>query len=192
MRRAVILHGTDGSPDELPWQAWLRNELEANAYSVYFPQLPNCHTPNLEIYDEFLHSSNWDFSDNLVIGHSSGATTILHLLSQGWFPKVQAAVLVGTFLNERLLDGVTWYTPGQFDHLFVEDVNPLLIKNKAGAFYFVHGSDDPYCDYGDAKQLCNQLGGTFLTLAGGGHIARSSGVRDLAILTERLKADRLL
>lgn len=191
-KRAVILHGTDGSPAELPWQIWLKDQLEQSEYEVYFPQLPECHTPNLEKYDTFLRSSNWDFTDNVLIGHSSGATTVLHLLQQEWFPKVHATVLVGTFLNEKLMENAAWYEKGQFDKLFVDILDAEKIKVKSDLFYFVHGNDDPYCDYHDAKHLCKQLDGTFLTEPGGGHIAKSSGITELPILTSALRQDGLL
>lgn len=191
-KRAAMLHGTDGSPDELPWQAWVKEQLESSGYEVYFPQLPDCHEPNLATYENFLQDSGWDFEDNILLGHSSGATTALHLLGQSWFPRVRATVLVGTFLNERLLDDVSWYEPGQFDDLFVETFDPKLIASKSDAFYFVHGDDDPYCDYTEARELCDQVGGTFITMRGSGHIARSSGVSELPLLTEKLRADGLV
>ena len=192
MKRAVILHGTDGSPTVLVWQDWLRSQLEVNGYEMFFPQLPECHTPNLELYNAFLRDSGWDFEDNIIVGHSSGATTVLHLLQQEWFPHVKAAVLVGTFLNERLLNAASWYEPGQFDKLFVDTLKLEKINNKAGAFYFVHGDDDPYCDYGEARELSNQLKGTFITLPGAGHIAKSSYITELPELMEKMRQDGVL
>jgi predicted alpha/beta hydrolase family esterase len=170
----------------------LQRQLEQAGYEVYFPQLPGCHTPNLATYDAFLQQSGWDFSDNIVIGHSSGATTLLHLLAAGWFPKIKAAVLVGTFLNERLLRDVKWYEAGQFDKLFVETFDPQKIKQGAEAFYFVHGDNDPYCDYGEAKQLCKEVDGTFITIPGGRHISTSPKFEELPQLTEVLRRDGLL
>ncbi|MFZ2512881.1 MAG: alpha/beta hydrolase [Candidatus Saccharimonadales bacterium] len=192
MKRAVILHGTDGTPTGLPWQGWLQRRLGQAGYEVFFPQLPECHTPDLSAYDTFLRQSGWDFSDNIVIGHSSGATTLLHLLASDWFPKIKAAVLVGTFLNERLLKEVKWYEPGQFDALFIETITPEKIKQGAKAFYFVHGDDDPYCDYAEAKQLYREVDGTFITITGGGHISTSPKFEKLTQLTEVLRRDGLL
>lgn len=191
-KRAAILHGTDGSPTDLKWQMWLKDQLENSGYEVYFPQLPDCHTPDLETYDKFLQNSNWNFEDNLLIGHSSGATTALHLLGQNWFPKIRATALIGTFLNEKLMENASWHEAGQFDKLFVETFEPEKIKPKSDKFYFVHGDDDPYCDYDDARKLCNELGGKFLTLPGGGHIAKSSGISELPILNDQLRHDGLL
>ncbi len=192
MKRAVILHGTNGDPSKSGWQRWLKNELQSAGYKVFFPHLPDSNRPDLEKYDKFLQDSGWDFSDNIVIGHSSGSTALLHLLSQGWFPHIRAAVLVGTFLNERKLHGVEWYAPGQFDALFVDEFEPGNIAKKADAFYFVHGDDDPYCDYDEAREFCEKVGGTFITVPGGGHISSSSRAEGLPELTDRLIQDGLL
>ena len=192
MRRAVILHGTDGSPNELEWQGWLKYLLEEGGYEVYFPKLPHSHTPNLKVYNKFLLDSGWDFSDNVLVGHSSGATTLLYLLQQEWFPSVRAIILVGVFLNERLLIAAPWYVPGQFDDLFVEEFDIAKIKQKSDKFYFVHGDDDPYCDYIEAKELCKKLDGKFITASGAGHLGRAANIAELPELAKCLKIDEIL
>lgn len=191
-KRAIILHGTDSSPTELRWQQRLREQFESSGYEVFFPQLPNCHTPNTAVYDEFLINSGWDFADSVIVGHSSGATAALHLLGQDWFPRVSATVLVGTFLNEDLVKKAPWYEQGQFDNLFVEAFVPEVIQKKSDTFYFVHGDDDPFCSYEAARSLCDQLGGIFITLPGAGHIAKSADIPELLSLTERLRQDGII
>ncbi|GIW60794.1 MAG: hypothetical protein KatS3mg087_1860 [Patescibacteria group bacterium] len=193
MKRAALLHGTDVNPDEL-WFPWLKSQLEERGYSVYAPVLPSNHTPNRHVYNDFLRNSGWDFEDNIIIGHSSGATTLLSLLLEEWFPKTKAAVLVGTFLNERLLKKASpdWYDPSQFTDLFADSYDPERIKNKAKKFVFVHSDDDPYCDIADAQTLCNEVHGTLITIPGGGHLALSSGVTELPQIVNQLEADNLL
>lgn len=191
-KQAAILHGTDGTPTGIPWQGKLKDFLEKEGYEVYFPQLPDCHTPNLALYDEFLKNSGWNFTDNIVVGHSSGATAVLHLLEQDWFPKIRAAVLVGTFLNETKLQGADWYEPGQFDDLFVETFDPLKIANKAGAYYFIHGDDDPYCDYDEAREFCGRVGGHFISIPDGGHLNAATKENWLPKLTIRLEIDGVI
>ncbi len=193
MKRAVLLHGTDGSPDDL-WFPWLRSQLESAGYEVFAPLLPNNHTPNEKTYSNFLKDSNWDFSNNVLIGHSSGATTALNLLSTEWFPKVKATVLVGAFLNERLLQlsSPDWYDTSQFKDLFLEEYDADLLREKSNRFYFVHGSDDPYCDIHDAENLSKDLGGSFITIPNGGHLSASWGYTELPQIIDQLKADHIL
>lgn len=191
MKRAVLLHGTDGSPND-HWFPWLKIELEESGYEVFAPTLPENHTPNRDVYDEFLKKSNWDFTDNLLIGHSSGTTTILNLLMADWFPKVKAAVMVGTFLNEKLTKSADWYETGQFDNLFVQDFDTEKIKSNCPKFIFVHGDNDHACNYNDAKEFCQKLGGDFITIKNGAHLSGSSGITEIPEIVEKLTEKGLL
>lgn len=191
MKKAVLLHGTDGTPND-HWFPWLKKTLERNGYEVYAPELPENHTPNREIYEKYLRESGWDFTDNLLVGHSSGTTTILNLLMSDWLPKVKASVLVGTFLNEKLLEGHDWYKPGQFDGLFVQDFDIEKIKSKCSEFIFIHGDNDFACSYDDAKEFCDKLSGDFITVKGGGHLSGSSEITELPQIIDKLKEKNLL
>lgn len=185
MKRAVILHGTDGHPSH-HWLPWMKRELEAAGYEIWVPELPGNHTPNRQVYDDFLRTADWDFTDNLVIGHSSGATTLLNLLSSDWFPHIKTAVLVGTFLNEKLTKDADWTEPGQFDNLFPPNgFDPELVKERADRFYFVHGDDDDICDPEDARKLCDEIGGVFVSVPGGGHLSNST--RSVPEMTDALR-----
>ena len=192
MRRILILHGTNGDPKKSGWQKWVKERLTHAGYDVFFPHLPHSNEPDLKKYDIFLKQSDWDFSDNIVIAHSSGTTALLHLLGQEWFPSIQAAVLVGTFLNVTKLQNAEWYTPGQFDRLFVEEFDVEKIAKKTSAFYFIHGDDDPYCDYDEAKTLCKKLNGTFTTVYGGGHLSSSSRADGFPELLNVLRQNKIV
>lgn len=191
MKKAVFLHGTDGNPND-NWWGWLRKLLEENGFEIFAPTLPENHTPNKGVYEDFLKNSGWDFTDNLIIGHSSGATTALNLLTSDWFPKVKTVVLLGVFLNEKLLKSASWYEPGQFDKLFKSDydINKLLDKTKN--YIFVHGDNDPYCDYEDARELANKLNATFVTIPNGHHLWGTSGITEIPKLEKALKNQDLL
>lgn len=185
MKRAVLLHGTNSHPTH-NWQPWLKQQLEAAGYEVWAPVLPDNHTPNRETYDSFLRDSGWDFTDNLLVGHSSGATTVLNLLSSDWLPHIKTAVVVGTFLNERLTSKLERYPSGQFDNLFPKDgFDAETIKQKVDHLYFVHGDQDPLCSFEDAREFCEKLGGTFIAVPGGGHF--SSPISELPVIIETLK-----
>lgn len=190
-KRAVILHGTGDDPTKF-WLPWIRHELEQSGYEVYAPILPENGTPNKDTYEAFLRVSGWDFTDNILVGHSSGATTILNLLSAGWFPHAKAAVLVETFLNEKLTKSASWYVPGQFDNLFLPHYDAGVIKQKAGAFYFVHGDDDPFCAIHDAQKLANELAGTFIVIPNGHHLGGTSGRTELPELKVALQKDSII
>lgn len=190
-KRAVILHGTDGHPEE-HWFPWLKSLLEQSGYEVYVPLLPGNHTPNRITYERFLQKSGWDYTDNLIVGHSSGATTALNLLSSDWFPDASTVILAGTFLNQKLTKDAEWVQPGQFDNLFLDNYDAPAIKKRANAFYFVHGSNDPYCDIDDARKLCKELNGTFIVIPNGHHLGSSSGLTELPELAKQLRQDGVI
>jgi len=174
MKKAVILHGTNNTPSD-NWYPWAKNELETRGYTVYTPLLPDNHAPNKATYEDFLKHSGWDFSDNIVIGHSSGATTALNLLMSDWFPKIKALVLVGTFLNENLLDGASWYVKGQFDNLFPEaGFNPELVRAKSNTSFFIHGDNDPYCSFEEARSFAKSVHGELIVVENGLHLSSNS------------------
>ena len=180
MKRAVILHGTDAGPDT-NWFPWLKQWLESKDYQVWVPDLPGKHTPNRQVYNNFLLGSDWDFKDNLVIGHSSGAVSVLNLLMDERCPKINTGVLVGAWSDTDS----TVLPNEQFKHLFPDSFDFTKIKSKADTLLFVHGSDDPYCPLEQAKWLANQTASEIVVIPGGHHLG-STRTPEFPELTEIL------
>src|SRR5690606_3814805 len=149
-----------------------------HGYAVWAPLLPDNRRPDAQKYWDFLHSQGWDFKDTVLVGHSSGATRVLNLLASEEFPKIKAAVLAGVFLNERLTNkSPDFPDKSQFARLFPEDgFDWEEIKQKADKFYFVHGDNDPYCSYEDARKAAKKVQGKLVTVDKGGHLTVDSGV----------------
>lgn len=168
MKRAVILHGTRADHTH-NWFPWLKTELEKLGYKVWVPDLPQADRPNMERYNEFLLGQGWDFRDNLIIGHSSGAVAILGLLQA--LPeqtKINTAFLVGSF-TKRLSEDPSW---DMLTELFYKPFNFEAIKKKAGKFIFVHSDNDPFCPLEQAQDLHGKLGGEFVLMPGMGHFTQ--------------------
>lgn len=166
MKQAVILHGTDGSPDG-NWFPWLKRRLQEYGYEVWVPELPGNHTPNRHIYNDFLFGSGWDFTDNLVIGHSSGAVSVLNLLADKRCPHIRMGVLVGAWshMEETDLDRE------QFKDLFPPDgFDFATIRSKAPELLFLHGSDDPYCPIEQSRWLADQTDSEIIVIPDGQHL----------------------
>jgi predicted alpha/beta hydrolase family esterase len=183
MKRAVILHGTDGSP-ESNWFPWLKGKLETRGYEVWVPALPGNHTPNRRIYNDFLFDSKWDFSDNLIIGHSSGAVSVLNLLGDKRCPHIKTGVLVGAWshTNDTELDSKQFqelFPPNGFDFDF--------IKSNANHLFFMHGDDDPNCPIEQAKWLAEQMGSEIIIVPDGGHLNQTAGFTELPQLINALE-----
>jgi len=57
MKRAYIIHGWDGYPEE-GWFPWLKKELENKGYHVEIPSMPNSKHPKKRRMDVFLTEFN--------------------------------------------------------------------------------------------------------------------------------------
>src|SRR4051812_40577268 len=114
MPQALILHGTDASP-EANWFRWLESVMTSAGYGVWLPQLPNSAQPNTKTYNEFL-LNNPDFKFNeqtILVGHSSGAVEILSLLQN--LPESRSVGDV--HLVSAFKDNLEW---DALDGLFIE------------------------------------------------------------------------
>lgn len=182
MKRAVILHGTNSGPEK-NWFPWLKNFLEAKGYEVWVPHLPNNDIPNRHTYNDFLFSSDWDFADNLVIGHSSGAVSVLNLISDQRCPNIKTAVMVGVWTD----NAGTHLDPERFKDLFPENgFDTNLLKSKTQNMLFVHGELDPTCPIEQAKSLAQETGGDMIIVEGGNHLA--ADYPELPQLTDALES----
>ncbi|MBC7581846.1 alpha/beta hydrolase [Aeromicrobium sp.] len=193
MKQAVILHGTGNNPNEF-WQPWLAQSLQHRGFAVLHPELPKNTTPNRQVYNDFLFDQDWDFTENVLFGHSSGATTVFNFLMDDRCPHIKAAVLIASFteLSPGIIDA-SWYESGQFDHLFSPNgFDWEFIRSKCDAFYFVHGSDDPYCSIDVARQICSELNGKFIVIDGGGHLGGSSDLTELPSMLKLLEFDAVV
>lgn len=188
-KRAVVLHGTGGSPKG-NWFPWLEEQLQKAGYEVWMPNLPGNETPNRQVYNDFLFSQEWDFTDNIVIGHSSGAVSVLNLIEDGRCPHIKLGVLVGAWAHMRDSDLAN---PERFDALFPpEGFNFDLIKQKSDELLFIHGDNDELCPFEQAQWLAEQTHSELLTIPGGGHLRYADGFTELPQLTDALKARNLL
>lgn len=160
----------DGRGPDSNWFPWLKKKLEANGYEVWVPHLPNNHTPDREAYNDFLLGGGWDFTDNIIVGHSSGAVSVLNLLMDERCPKVKLGVMVSAWGH----DTPTGMDDEQFLKLFPESGFDFeLIKQKADKLVFLHSRDDPYCPLEQAEYLASNLDASLTVLTSGGHLGES-------------------
>ena len=169
MKRAVILHGTDGTP-ESNWFPWLKEKLKEHGYEVWVPLLPNNHMPNRQVYNDFLFGSGWDFTDNIVVGHSSGAVSVLNLMMDERCPHVKLGVMVSAWDHGVPTD----IDYEQFLELFPEGgFDFAAIKQRADKLAFLHSADDPYCPLEQAEYLANNLDAPLTVIQNGDHLGEN-------------------
>lgn len=168
MKKAVILHGTHGTSQD-NWIPWLKQQLEEAGWNVWAPSLPGADNPNTEIYNKFiLKNLPWPLdSETILIGHSSGAVSILKLLQD--LPagvKVSKCYLIGSFK-----DDLGWE---ELKMLFQEPFEFSKIKTHAQNFIFIHSDDDPHCPLEHAQFLGQKLSGQLLVQKGQKHFSIST------------------
>ncbi len=186
MKRAVILHGTNASPGE-NWFPWIKEKLEKAGYKVWVPLLPNNNTPNSKVYNDVLLGGEWDFADNLVIGHSSGGVSVLNLLADPRCPRIKLGVVLGAWHEPK--DPYIPYE--QFKDLFPKDGFDFdLIRSKADKLVFMHGKNDPYCPLEQAQWLAKQLISEIVVVPDGHHLG--SKFKELPALEQVLKDNNVL
>jgi uncharacterized protein len=187
MNKAIILHGTGGSP-EGNWFKWLEGVLKLRGFQVWLPALPNPETPRLSEWSEFV-LQNVPFeldSETIVIGHSSGAILAL-IVAQSLDDKLGAVVCVSAFKDNSF----GWDAN---NNLFDMPFDFAAIKNNAGKLLYIHSDDDPYCPLNQPKYLHQNTDGEFILIPGQGHfnLEKSLDYKQFSRLVEILEERQLL
>lgn len=162
MNKAVILHGTLGSP-EGNWFLWLKQQLEARGFEVWLPQLPHAEQPSLEEWHSFV-SQHCPFpidGDTLVVGHSSGAILALILIQRSRV-RIGSVVCVSVFHDNSL----NWQPNAR---LFDVPFEWEEIRTRKGKLLFVHSDNDPYVPLDQANFVVNNCQAELIVVPGQGH-----------------------
>lgn len=150
--RAIIFHGTGGSPENV-WYPWLDRCLTERGWTVERPSYPQLNKePITTFLPQVLGSHTFD-SDTVLVGHSGGAALLLAVLEQLNVTVAQAVLVAG------------YCTPPN------DEAEPVLqaqydwdrIKSRTMDFVFVNSVDDPYgCNAGQGRTMFDRLGGTLV------------------------------
>lgn len=185
MKKAIVLHGTAGSPDG-NWFRWLERRLQDKGFRTWLPALPHSEQPRLSEWLKFVQAECPFKIDEhtLVIGHSSGAILAL-LLAQECKTKLKAVVCVSVFTDKCGESSATQWPPNA--HLF--DIEPKWPKIRAGVLtnsdnakhsaniVVVHSDNDPYVPEAHARWVAGQIGAEFVLMPGQGHFNTEHSVR---------------
>jgi hypothetical protein len=145
MKNALILHGTNGDSTG-NWFQWLKSELEKIGYQVETPNLQDSFQPDMDKYWQAVKDFNFN-EETLLIGHSSGATTVFGILNR-ISVKVKMAISVSGFCK---------YENYNCQNLIKEPFNWERIKNNAQNFLILWSPDDPYIAKDQTDYLSEKL-----------------------------------
>lgn len=150
--RAIIFHGTGGSPDAV-WYPWLDRCLTERGWSVERPSYPRLNEePIATFLPQVLDSHTFDI-DTVLVGHSGGAALILAVLEQ----------LDATVAQAMLVAGYSTPPNDQAEPVLQAQYDWDRIRSSATEFVFVNSVDDPYgCDATQGRAMFDRLGGTLV------------------------------
>lgn len=183
MKNAIIIHGTEGYPNE-NWFPWLKQKLGKEGYTVLIPQFPS--PPNIpaKIAEWFAVLNDYDQyinEDTILIGHSLGGIFTLRILEKIEHP-VKAAIFVGTPIGVRPI--LNYERDNSFSG-FAFDWE--TIKTKARYFEVFQSDDDPYVSLGNGEQLAKQVDVPLNFVPNAGHFNTKAGYTTFDLLLEKLR-----
>lgn len=178
MKRAVIVHGWDGFPEEC-WFPWLNRELEARGFEVQVPQMPEAATPKMALWVPKLAEVIGQPDDQLVlIGHSMGVQTIMRYLASierpiagfvavaGFFTLIPGSI--GTADDEKVAR--PWLTT---------PIDTDKVKANAQKIVAIFSDDDPYVALENVALFESRLGAKTIVLHNKGHMGGSDQTTEL-------------
>ncbi|MCL5093760.1 MAG: alpha/beta hydrolase [Patescibacteria group bacterium] len=172
MKKALIIHGSDGSPID-HWYENEKKELEKLGYSVLIPQMPNPSNPK---QDEWVSAIN-DITlteHSLLMGFSLGGTAILKFLEQS-AQRMNTVILIATPIDDIGAD--------QLNNFFGK-FNFQKIKGKADKFVVINQDKDPMIPVEQGYKLAKELGVALNLVAGNNHFLSPN--IDLAIINKNI------
>ncbi len=166
----IIMHGTYGDPTG-NWFPWLASKLRADGHNVYVPKFPTPENQSVRSWYDTMKVQTPHFGENTVlIGHSCGATYLLHIIEI--LPKpIAKSIFVSGFVDK--LGNDTFDIPNE---TFVNhDFDWEKIKKNAGETTLFHGDNDPYVPLSVAQKLSDKLETPLTIIKNGGHLNTESG-----------------
>lgn len=181
MKNALIIHGTEGNPEE-NWFPWLKKQLETYGYQVTVPQFPTPQNQDPGHWFATLQPYISSFNEKtLLIGHSCGGAFLLKVLEE-IRTKVKVAVFVAASAGVK---PIKYY---EVDRPFVEKpFNWEKIRQSADHFFVFHSEDDPLICLENGEKIAQELGTELIRLKDAGHFNAKAGYKTFELLLEKLK-----
>lgn len=178
MKRAIIIHGWGGTPDE-GWMPWLKAELEKSGFEVQVPAMPDTNNPTIEAWvAKLAEVVGVPDDETYLIGHSIGCQTVLRYLS-GIDGGIAGVVLVAPWIglvnlgnDEEWSVAKPWLeTPIDFE----------AVKNHCLKITLIFSDNDPFVPLElNQTALSSSLNAkNVFVLREKGHISGGDGVNQL-------------
>jgi predicted alpha/beta hydrolase family esterase len=161
----------------------LKKKLEERGNSVYVPRFPTPENQSVKNWSRALEEQAPRFGENTVlIGHSCGATYLLHILEVLKTP-VAKSIFVSGFIDKLGDDYFDALNETFVAHEFKWDT----IKKNAGEITLFHGDNDPYVPLSAAQKLSDKLEAPLTIIKNGGHLNAEFGYTKFPEILKVLK-----
>ncbi|MBI1326320.1 MAG: GNAT family N-acetyltransferase [Alphaproteobacteria bacterium] len=171
----TIIHGTRGSPN-INWFPWAREVFTQAGHTVHIPAMP---TPENQTAQNWLEVYNTLPPADILIGHSIGATFLLHVLQHAKSP-VKKSIFVAPVMGDidfpeyDALNKSFWDFPFDWAH----------IKAMAGDITILHGDNDPYAPLTHPQKLRDLVEGDYSIIKDGEHLNGEAGFTEFPMLAD--------
>lgn len=170
--KVIILHGTTAKP-ERSWFPWLTWQLVSRDWDVCVPRLPT--PPHVDVKLQSL--SSWKKalfeqltfkidSNTIIIGHSTGSTFALNLMSELQTP-IKALFLTASFAEELNIPEAREVLSTFVNYPF----NWTHIKKMGPQIFVYHGSDDETVPLIFGENVAAKLGQKVKVIPEGKHLS---------------------
>ncbi len=190
MKRAFLIHGWDGRPDN-HWFPYLSLELKANGFDVSAPQMPHASEPKVKEWLSFLtdYVGKPD-QDTYFVGHSLGCIAIARYLSElsdDTNSERDTKVRRGNKKNEEVKIGGCVFVAGFSGRLEIPEIrefyevpfDPSKAKARCDKFVMIFSDNDPYVPMEKSLAVAGQVGARTILERGRGHFGTKDGVTTL-------------
>ena len=183
MKRAFIIHGSHGNPQE-NWFPWLKSELEKLNYKVTIPQFPAANNTGSENLDDWLKMFEKYlelFDENsILIAHSKGCIFTYHLLHR-IRPCIRAVFLVAPWYKYH------WYGNNKPVSTFhVKDFRWDSLKDKS-KYFEIYQSTNDIIEVWEGEKIAKDVGGNIVIIENAGHFNSNAGFTKFPLLLESIK-----
>lgn len=169
MKRAIIVHGWDGFPEN-HWFPWLKRNLERMGFQVIIPAMPNPSEPKIETWVPYLKKTVGKLDQKTYfIGHSIGCQTILRYLEKENFNgKIPAVILVAGWFY---LDNIEDEESKEMAYPWINTpINFEKVKSKVKKFIVFLSTNEPYgCVKENERTFKEKLGAEVIIEKNKGH-----------------------
>lgn len=185
-KRAYIIHGWDGYPEE-GWFPWAKRELEKRGFTVTVPNMPHPERPTIEDWVGKIETLVGEPNENtFLIGHSIGCQAIMRYLAS---------------LNEKKVGGVI-LVAGWFELVPLESeeekeiIEPWLktpidfakVKAAIDNITVILSDNDEWVPFNRNKKLFEErLVPNIIVEHGKGHFSGSSGIKELPVVLQTIE-----